>query len=107
MNRRIAIAESEFQLVIHRADIEELRTVEAVLLLRTVGDVGEVVLGPGEGGRVKHGGRSARTLSTVGEEAETAGDLRPHAGDVQRRTDDLRVFDLVDLRGAGLLPRRL
>src|SRR6202011_3164742 len=45
MDGRVAVAEAELQLMVHRAHVEELRTVEAFLLLRTRRDIGvEVVV---------------------------------------------------------------
>src|SRR5207302_2598948 len=101
---RIAIAEAELQLVIHRADIKEFRTVHAILLLRTISLIGVIVTCPCAARLVEDGARSAWSLPAVGEEAETAGDFRPHPRHVQRRADDLRVLDLVDLGRPGLLP---
>src|SRR3954468_14563591 len=106
MNRRVAIAEAELQLMVHLADVEELGAVEAFLLLRTIGNVGvEVVVVHARG--IAPARRSAFALSAVAVEAETAGDLRPHTGEVEARSDDLRVFELVDGGRTDLPPRRL
>src|SRR4051794_31585212 len=105
MNRRIAIAEAELQLMVHLADVEELRPVEAFLLLRAIGNVGvEVVVVHARG--IAPARRSAFALSAVAIEAETTGDLRPHTSEVEARTDDLRVFELVDGGRTDLPPRR-
>src|SRR6185436_11151117 len=81
LDRRVAVTEPELQLVVHRADVEELRAVQAALLLWTHGSVEEeaVVPGPGRVAERLHGVAGA----AVRDEPEPAADLRPHAGQVE------------------------
>src|SRR4029077_12005099 len=55
-------------------------------------------------GGVASGRRRALTDAAVRDQREAARNLRPHAGQVEARADDLGVFELVDLGRAGLAP---
>src|SRR5258706_186657 len=106
MNRRIAVAEPELQLVIRAAQIEELRAVDPVLLLRTERVERRKVVVP-DRRRVAPPRGSRLTGAAVGMQAEAARDLRPHAGHVEARADDMRGFALVDSGWDRLPPGRL
>ena len=92
--------------MVHAAEINELRAVEAVLLLRTLGLEGEVVVVVHARG-IAPARRRALAPSAVGEQTEAAAHLRPHAGQVEAGADDLRVFQFVDLGRTGLSVRGL
>src|SRR5207244_7066672 len=69
------------------------------------GDVEQVAAVPHAGG--VEDDRRGVADAAVGDQAEAALDLRPHAGQVEAGADDLRVLELVDLRRTALVPRRL
>src|SRR5712691_266617 len=86
--------------------VEELRAIEPILSLRALGVVKGEVAVPHRTG-VAPAGRRGRTKTAVRIETESARDLRRHSSQIQAGANDLRVFDLVDLCRAALVPARL
>src|SRR5206468_438421 len=75
-----------------------------VLFLRALSNVERPVLRP-DVVNVAKSHRCTRSQSAVRNQTETAVHLRPEAGQVEAGAEDLRVFDLVDLRRAALVER--
>src|ERR1051325_10043419 len=90
VDRRLAVSEAELQLVVRAADVEELRAIEAVLLLRPMNVLGVEVAVINLAGVAPHHGRGFADAA-VTDQIEAAVDLRPHAGQVEARSEDLRV----------------
>ena len=103
VDRGLAITEPELQLMVHFAHVEELGAVEPLLLLRAERVV-RIEVAVIDTGGIDPARRSAFARAAVGEESEPTGDLRPHPGQVEAGTDDLRVFKFLDGGRAGLMP---
>ena len=100
--RRVPITEPEFQFVVHRPDVEELRTIESILLLGTRGDVVAEGVVPDVAG-IAEGRRCSFAVSAIRNQTESAVDLRPHSSQIQAYPDALRVFDFVHFGRTGLV----
>src|SRR5581483_8174176 len=95
IDRRLSVSEAELQLYVRTADVEERCAVEALLLLRLVNVLGVEVAVINLAGVAPHHGRGFADAA-VTDQIEAAVDLRPHAGQVEARSEDLRVFQFVN-----------
>src|SRR6185295_9774235 len=102
---RGAVADAVLQLVRDAAGVEERGRIQLLVLLRTL-DLGEEEAVVPDAGRVEE----RRNVAALGDQLETAVDLRVETGQVEVRAEDVGVFELVRGRGRtelALIPRGL